>query len=85
MLEYTRAGGGDVVVVVALDRLGRSLSGIIRTIETITEAAVSELPGVPRRALVHRSKSSAAAQQNLRCSARRPFNGPRCGCRSAAY
>jgi DNA invertase Pin-like site-specific DNA recombinase len=27
---------GDVVVVVALDRLGRSLSGIIRTIDTST-------------------------------------------------
>ena len=31
---------GDVVVVVALDRLGRSLSGVIRTIETLTEAGV---------------------------------------------
>lgn len=27
-----------VVVVVAIDRLGRSLSGVIRTIETLTEA-----------------------------------------------
>ena len=31
---------GDTVVVVALDRLGRSLSGVIRTIETLTEAGV---------------------------------------------
>jgi len=38
LLDYTRAG--DVVVVVALDRLGRSLSGIIRTIGTLTEAGV---------------------------------------------
>ncbi len=38
MLDYTRAG--DVVVVVALDRLGRSLSGIIRTVEALTEAGV---------------------------------------------
>ncbi len=38
LLDYTRAG--DVVVVVALDRLGRSLSGIIRTVETLTEAGV---------------------------------------------
>jgi len=28
------------VIVVALDRLGRSLSGVIRTIETLTEAGV---------------------------------------------
>lgn len=33
LLDYARAG--DVVVVVALDRLGRSLSGIIRTVETL--------------------------------------------------
>lgn len=38
LLDYVRAG--DVVVVVALDRLGRSLSGVIRTIETLTEAGV---------------------------------------------
>src|SRR3954469_11847768 len=31
---------GDTVVVVALDRLGRSLSGVIRTVETLTEAGV---------------------------------------------
>jgi len=36
LLDYTRTG--DVVVVVALDRLGRSLSGIIRTVEALTEA-----------------------------------------------
>lgn len=36
--DYARAG--DTVVVVALDRLGRSLSGIIRTVETLTEAGV---------------------------------------------
>ncbi len=38
LLDYVR--GGDTVVVVALDRLGRSLSGVIRTIETLTERAV---------------------------------------------
>jgi len=38
LLDYTRAG--DVVVVAALDRLGRSLSGVIRTVETLTEAGV---------------------------------------------
>ncbi len=38
MLDYARAG--DVVVVVALDRLGRSLSSVIRTIETLTETGV---------------------------------------------
>jgi len=38
LLDYTRAG--DVVVVMALDRLGRSLSGIIRTVEALTEAGV---------------------------------------------
>lgn len=38
MLAYVRPG--DVVVVVALDRLGRSLSGIIRTIETLTERGI---------------------------------------------
>lgn len=38
LLDYVRAG--DTVVVVALDRLGRSLSGIIRTVETLTEAGV---------------------------------------------
>lgn len=38
LLDYVR--DGDTVVVVALDRLGRSLSGVIRTIETITQAGV---------------------------------------------
>jgi len=38
LLEYVRAG--DTVVVVALDRLGRSLSGVIRTVETLTAAGV---------------------------------------------
>lgn len=38
LLDYARAG--DTVVVVALDRLGRSLSGLIRTVETLTEAGV---------------------------------------------
>jgi len=33
LLDYARAG--DTVVVVALDRLGRSLSGVIRTVETL--------------------------------------------------
>jgi DNA invertase Pin-like site-specific DNA recombinase len=35
LLDYVRSG--DTVVVVALDRLSRSLSGVIRTIETLTE------------------------------------------------
>jgi len=38
LLDYARAG--DTVVVVALDRLGRSLSGVIRTVETLTQAGV---------------------------------------------
>src|SRR5450759_1182787 len=38
LLEYIRAG--DTVVVVALDRLGRSLTAVIRTIETLTERGV---------------------------------------------
>ena len=38
LLGYVRAG--DTVVVVALDRLGRSLSGVIRTVETLTERGV---------------------------------------------
>jgi len=38
LLDYVR--DGDTVVVVALDRLGRSLSGVIRTVETLTEAGV---------------------------------------------
>ena len=38
LLDYVRAG--DTVVVVALDRLGRSLSGVIRTVETLTERGV---------------------------------------------
>ena len=38
LLEYVRAG--DTVVVIALDRLGRSLSGVIRTVETLTEVGV---------------------------------------------
>jgi len=33
MLDYVRAG--DTVVTVALDRLGRTLSGIFRTVETL--------------------------------------------------
>jgi DNA invertase Pin-like site-specific DNA recombinase len=32
LLDYAR--DGDTVVVVALDRLGRSLAGIVRTVET---------------------------------------------------
>ncbi len=36
--NYVRAG--DTAVVVALDRLGRSLSGVIRTVETLTAAGV---------------------------------------------
>lgn len=38
LLDYVRPG--DTVVVVALDRLGRSLSGVIRTVETLTKAGV---------------------------------------------
>ncbi len=38
MLDYVRRG--DTVVVIALDRLGRSLSGVIRTVEKLTEAGV---------------------------------------------
>ncbi len=38
MLDYVRPD--DTVVVIALDRLGRSLSGVIRTVETLTEAGV---------------------------------------------
>src|SRR5664280_1673297 len=37
LLDYVRSGD---TVVVALDRLGRSLSGVIRTIETLTERGV---------------------------------------------
>ena len=38
LLDHVRPG--DVVVVTALDRLGRSLTGVIATIETLTEAGV---------------------------------------------
>ena len=38
LLGYVRAG--DTMVVVALDRLGRSLSGVVRTVETLTERGV---------------------------------------------
>ena len=38
MLDHIRPG--DVVVVTALDRLGRSLTGVIATIETLTEHGV---------------------------------------------
>ncbi|MGI8682556.1 MAG: recombinase family protein [Mycobacteriales bacterium] len=38
LLDYSRAD--DTVVVTALDRLGRSLSSVIRTAETLTEAGV---------------------------------------------
>lgn len=38
MLDYVRPG--DTVVVTALDRLGRSLSGVIRTVETLAQAGV---------------------------------------------
>jgi DNA invertase Pin-like site-specific DNA recombinase len=38
LLDYAREG--DTVVVVALDRLGRSLAGIVRTIETLTERGI---------------------------------------------
>lgn len=38
LLDHVRPG--DTVVVVALDRLGRSLSGVIATIETLSEAGV---------------------------------------------
>lgn len=39
MLAYAREG--DTVTVVALDRLGRSLSGIIRTIETLSARGIA--------------------------------------------
>ncbi len=38
LLDYAREG--DAVVVVALDRLGRSLTGIIQTVQTLTERGV---------------------------------------------
>ncbi len=38
LLNYVRAG--DTVVVIALDRLGRALSGVIRTVERLTEGGV---------------------------------------------
>jgi len=38
LLDYAREG--DTVTVVALDRLGRSLSGIIRTVDTLHERGV---------------------------------------------
>ncbi len=38
LLGYVRTG--DTVVVIALDRLGRSLSGVIRTMERLTEGGV---------------------------------------------
>jgi DNA invertase Pin-like site-specific DNA recombinase len=38
MLGYVRPG--DTVVVIALDRVGRSLSAVIRTVEKLTEAGV---------------------------------------------
>ena len=38
MLAYARTG--DTVVVIALDRLGQSLSGIIRTLGTLTERGI---------------------------------------------
>lgn len=38
LLDYAREG--DTVVVAALDRLGRSLSGIVRTIETLTDRGI---------------------------------------------
>jgi len=39
MLAYAREG--DTVTVVALDRLGRSLSGIIRTVETLAGRGIA--------------------------------------------
>lgn len=38
LLDYAREG--DTVTVVALDRLGRSLSGIVRTIEDLRERGI---------------------------------------------
>jgi DNA invertase Pin-like site-specific DNA recombinase len=38
LLDYAR--DGDTVVVVALDRLGRSLAGMVRTVETLRERGV---------------------------------------------
>lgn len=39
LLEYARSG--DEVTVVALDRLGRSLSGVIRTIEELQSRGIA--------------------------------------------
>src|SRR4051794_7112900 len=38
LLDYVREG--DCVTVVALDRLGRSLSGIVQTIDTLTSRGI---------------------------------------------
>jgi DNA invertase Pin-like site-specific DNA recombinase len=38
LLDYAR--DGDTVVVIALDRLGRSLAGIVRTVETLRERGI---------------------------------------------
>ena len=38
LLDYAREG--DTVTVVALDRLGRSLSGIVRTVETLQQRGI---------------------------------------------
>src|SRR5437764_7759410 len=38
MLDYVREG--DTIVVASLDRLGRSLSGILRTVETLRDRGV---------------------------------------------
>jgi DNA invertase Pin-like site-specific DNA recombinase len=38
LFDYAREG--DTITVVALDRLGRSLSGIIRTVETLRERGI---------------------------------------------
>lgn len=39
LLDYAREG--DTVTVVALDRLGRSLSGIVRTVETLQRRGIN--------------------------------------------
>jgi DNA invertase Pin-like site-specific DNA recombinase len=38
--SWTMPARGDTVVVIALDRLGRSLAGIVRTVETLRERGV---------------------------------------------
>jgi len=63
--DYVRSG--DTVVVIALDRLGRSLSGVIRTVETLTEAGVL-LRSLRGHRLLH--PHGTDARWHLRCPGR---------------